>query len=74
MVNFGSVFSVKSGELEERVKQCRSKITEIKEQLKTGEPAQGKETMLVKAYRNYLGLARPEYPIYDVFISCKSED
>lgn len=74
MVNFASVFSVNSGELEERVKQCRSKISEIKEQLKTGEPSQGKETILVKAYRNYLGLARPEYPIYDVFISCKSED
>ena len=74
MVNFASVFSVKSGELEDRVKQCRSKISEIKEQLKTGELAQGKETILVKAYRNYLGLARPEYPIYDVFISCKSED
>ena len=74
MVNFRSAFAVSSDVLDEKAKQCKTKIAGIKELLKTEDLAQGKETMLVKAYRSYLGLARPEYPLYDVFISCKSED
>ncbi len=73
IINFCSVFTDSGKEISERIKQCRDKIQTVKEQLNTGVDFQ-KETKVLRAYRSYLGLSRPEYPMYDVFISFKSED
>ncbi len=74
IVNFCTFFHRETGELADREKQCKDKISLIKEKLENEDHEPGRDTRILQAYRGYLGIGRPQAPMYDVFISCKSKD